>query len=80
MFFVLHCFGAFSFFVQGPGLAIRVICAREPYMCSDFDSTQALVQALLGRPCSNPEAAAVAEAALKQADRDGVCLCVLVCV
>lgn len=42
-------------------------------MCADFDATQQLVQALLGHPCSNAEQAAVAEAAMAQADPDGAC-------
>ena len=28
----------------GPGLAIRVICADEPYMCSDFSLTQTMLR------------------------------------
>lgn len=28
----------------GPGLAIRVICADQPYICSDFDTTLKTVQ------------------------------------
>ncbi|XP_014681879.1 PREDICTED: GMP synthase [glutamine-hydrolyzing]-like [Priapulus caudatus] len=31
----------------GPGLAIRVICADEPYMCKDFSETQALVKLIV---------------------------------
>lgn len=31
----------------GPGLAIRVICALEPYMESDFAETQVLVRLIV---------------------------------
>lgn len=31
----------------GPGLAIRVICATQPYVCADFDATLATVKALV---------------------------------
>ena len=28
----------------GPGLAIRVICAEEPYMAADFSETQVVLR------------------------------------
>lgn len=31
----------------GPGLAIRVLCAEEPYMERDFSETQVLVKILV---------------------------------
>jgi len=31
----------------GPGLAIRVICAQEPYMENDFAETQVLIRLLV---------------------------------
>lgn len=30
--------------VAGPGLAIRVICAEEPYMCKDFAETAVIIK------------------------------------
>lgn len=33
----------------GPGLAIRVICAEEPFIGPDFDETQSFVTALVGQ-------------------------------
>ena len=31
-------------FILGPGLAIRVICAEEPFMCKDFPETAVLLK------------------------------------
>lgn len=31
-------------YILGPGLAIRVICADEPYMCRDFAETSVLLK------------------------------------
>lgn len=28
----------------GPGLAIRVLCAEEPYMCKDFAETAVVIK------------------------------------
>ena len=33
-----------SLFFPGPGLAIRVICAEEPFMCKDFPETAVLLK------------------------------------
>ena len=33
-----------SLFFTGPGLAIRVICAEEPFMCKDFPETAVLLK------------------------------------
>jgi len=30
--------------VVGPGLAIRVLCAEEPYMCKDFAETAVVIK------------------------------------
>lgn len=35
--FVQRCFA-------GPGLAIRVICAEEPYVCKDFPETNNILK------------------------------------
>lgn len=29
---------------SGPGLAIRVLCAEEPFMCKDFPETAVLIK------------------------------------
>lgn len=34
----------FQFPVAGPGLAIRVICAEEPYVCKDFPETNNILK------------------------------------
>lgn len=38
-FYVLNC--CYSI---GPGLAIRVICAEEPYICKDFPETNNILK------------------------------------
>lgn len=30
--------------IAGPGLAIRVICAEEPYVCKDFPETNNILK------------------------------------
>lgn len=35
------------FLFAGPGLAIRVICAEEAYMCKDFAETSILLKFLM---------------------------------
>ncbi|EDQ87279.1 uncharacterized protein MONBRDRAFT_33449 [Monosiga brevicollis MX1] len=39
----------------GPGLAIRVLCTEEPYITDDFDSTNMLLQALVGQTVEDPK-------------------------
>lgn len=34
----------FYFLSLGPGLAIRVICAEEPYICKDFPETNNILK------------------------------------
>lgn len=34
----------FHYCVSGPGLAIRVICAEEPYVCKDFPETNNILK------------------------------------
>lgn len=34
----------FHFCLLGPGLAIRVICAEEPYVCKDFPETNNILK------------------------------------
>ncbi len=48
----------------GPGLAIRVICAKEPYMGKDFAETQVLIKVI----CSFANAK-------KTVRIDGNCVC-----
>lgn len=39
------CYLARCFFnAAGPGLAIRVICAEEPYVCKDFPETNNILK------------------------------------
>lgn len=34
----------FHLSIPGPGLAIRVICAEEPYVCKDFPETNNILK------------------------------------
>lgn len=34
----------FQLYAAGPGLAIRVICAEEPYVCKDFPETNNILK------------------------------------
>lgn len=31
----------------GPGLAIRVVCAEQPYLCQDFEETSEIVKRIV---------------------------------
>ena len=36
-----------GFFLEGPGLAIRVLCAEEPYMDKSFAETKILLKMIV---------------------------------
>lgn len=42
--FLLFSIIFFQLCVAGPGLAIRVICAEEPYVCKDFPETNNILK------------------------------------
>eukprot|EP00730_Choanoeca_flexa_P019431 TRINITY_DN9491_c0_g1_i2.p1 TRINITY_DN9491_c0_g1~~TRINITY_DN9491_c0_g1_i2.p1 ORF type:complete len:678 (+),score=189.18 TRINITY_DN9491_c0_g1_i2:35-2035(+) len=48
----------------GPGLAIRVLCATEPYMGEDFATTNMLLSALVGNSVADKTIQAKANAAI----------------
>ena len=58
-------------FLPGPGLAIRVLCADEPYRCADFEATNALLAALVGQPTDNELLTKKAKAAVATMGSDG---------
>lgn len=41
---VLFSIMFFQLYAAGPGLAIRVICAEEPYVCKDFPETNNILK------------------------------------
>lgn len=42
--FLLFDIMLFQLCIAGPGLAIRVICAEEPYVCKDFPETNNILK------------------------------------
>eukprot|EP00049_Salpingoeca_infusionum_P022459 m.6880 g.6880 ORF g.6880 m.6880 type:complete len:654 (-) comp5201_c0_seq2:135-2096(-) len=56
----------------GPGLAIRMLCTTEPYMCSDFEDTAVLLQAVVSGACDDASVLEKAHAAIHAHAHGGV--------
>jgi hypothetical protein len=58
--------------LAGPGLAIRVLCATEPYKGADYDATNQLLAALVGSTVEDDAIMAKAKAAVAGMGAEGV--------